>query len=126
MTYMVTATPIVVPKRAESIRDVVAPQRFDSVQLWLELPPDAKVTERFFYENLPSRVGGSRAGGGSYPTLDICIDRQYYQKILEELKKNSRLIHSVVFQVSSGGSPWPTPVEVYLLQGTETLKTDLI
>ena len=119
--------PTLTPKRAESISDVVAPQRFDYAQLRLVLPTDAKATEQSFYKNLPDKVGGSRAGGGSYPILDICISRRNYQRILEELKMYARLVRSVVFQVPpQGGSPWPTPVEAYLLQGQEQLKTDLI
>ena len=120
---MPTATKIT-PKRAESIGDVVAPQRFDDVQLWLELPTDAKVAERFFYKNLPAMVRGSRAGGGSYPTLDICIDRSSYQKVLEELKRNYRLVRSIMFLEGRG---WPQSlVEAYLLQGEEKIKTDLV
>ncbi|MBI2656220.1 hypothetical protein HYX03_00590 [Candidatus Woesearchaeota archaeon] len=113
-----------IPKRADSIRDVVAPQRFDDVQLWLELPPNARPVERFFYGNFPERVGGSRAGGGNYPTLDIHISRQGYQRILERLiKDGSRLVKSIMFLE---GSDWPQNlVEAYLLQGAETIKTDL-
>ena len=120
--YMPTATKII-PKRAESIRDVVAPQRFDSAQLWLELPADAKATERVFYENLPDRVHCSRAGGVSYPTLDICIDKHSFNGVLDELKKYPRLVYSVMFLE---GREWPqSVVEAYLLQGAERIKTDL-
>lgn len=119
--------PTLTPKRAESISDVVAPQRFDYAQLRLVLPQDAKATEQSFYKNLPDEVGGSRVGGGSCPTLDICIRRDSYQKVLEELKRYGRLVHSVVFQVSpQGDAPWPTPVEAYLLQGTKTLESNFL
>ena len=114
---------IITPKRAESIRDVVAPQRFDSVRLLLELPADAKATERFFYKNLSDRVNGSSAGGGSYPTLDIHIDKHSYQEVLEELKRNHRLVKSAIFLEGRG---WPQNlVEAYLLQGAEEIKKDL-
>ena len=116
--------PKLMPHKVESIRDIVAPQSFDDVQLWLKLPSDATATERFFYENLPHKVVCSRAGGGSYPTLDISIDRKSYQSVLEELKRNARLVHSVIFLK---GGEWPQRVvEAYLLQGADSIKTDLI
>lgn len=111
------------PKRVESIRDVVAPQRFDIAQLWLELPQNATPQEHAFYQRLSTIMSAARAGGGSYPNLDIALDRRTYQDVLDELKRHPRLIRSVQF-LEGHGYPL-SPIEVYLLQGQEQLKIDL-
>ena len=120
LLYMTT----IVPKRAESISDVVTPQRFDRVELRFELPSNVNDRERKLYQMLSSMSGVSRAGGGTYQTLDICIDRGSYRKILEELEGNPRLVKSAIF---TEGRDWPWKVvDAYLLQGAEKIKTELL
>ena len=118
--------PELTPRKAESIRDVVAPQEFDSVQLWLKLPTNATPKEHDFYQKV-SKAPASRAGGGNYPTLDICLNSKVYENLVKDLRENSRLVHTVIFQRNPEGyPPYPTPVEAYLLQGAEQFKSDLI
>ena len=52
------------------------------------------------------------------------MSRRNYERILDELKRNSRIVHSVMFLEGKG---WPQRlVEAYLLQGAEELKGNLI
>ncbi len=118
--------PELVPNKVESIKDVVAPQKFNEVEILLKLSQDATTKEREFYQRI-FRIAPTRIGGGKFPMLNMCIGRNSYESLLDELKINSRLVHSVIFQSEpQGGSPWATPIEAYLLQGTEELVSYLI
>lgn len=118
--------PELLPQRANSIEDVVAPSNFDSVKLWLELPKDATSKELDFYRTM-SNAPASRAGGGNYPKLDMEMEREVYEHFLEDIKKNPRLVHSVIYQSNpKGESRFPNIVEAYLLQGAEIFKYLLI
>lgn len=116
---------LLTPKRADSISEVVEPERFRSVQIWLKLPPNPTPKENEFYARM-SRLGCSRAGGGSYPTLDMGMSESVYREILPDLRKNARFVKSVIFQEKAPqGSPFPSQIEAYLLQGAQEIKTDL-
>ena len=115
------------PHKVESIKDVVSPQTFNQVEMLLELPLDATTKEREFYQRISRAVSFGRVGGGNYPTLNIAISKESYESYLDELGRNHRLVHSVIFQGKPyRRSPWATPIEAYLLQGTENLGSYLI